>query len=47
MLGGIIFIISIVLSLSWVWSGGMDYMEHMEKNRPDRKGEDQFEEGDN
>jgi hypothetical protein len=37
MIGIIIFTIAIAASLSWLWAGGIDYMN---KNHPDYKGED-------
>ena len=37
MTGIIILGIAILLSLAWLWAGGIDYMS---KNHPDYKGED-------
>lgn len=37
MLGVIILGIAMLLSLAWLWAGGIDYMQ---KNYPDYKGED-------
>jgi len=37
MIGIILFILALVLSLVWLWAGGIDYML---KNHHDYKGED-------
>ena len=37
MVGLILFAIAILLSLAWLWAGGIDYMK---ENHPDYKGED-------
>ena len=37
MIGIILFIFALLLSLVWLWAGGIDYMN---KNHPDYKGED-------
>lgn len=37
MIGIIIFVIAILSSLVWLWSGGIEYMN---KNHPEYKGED-------
>lgn len=37
MIGIFLFMFAIVLSLAWLWVGGIDYMM---KNHPDYKGED-------
>jgi hypothetical protein len=37
MIGIILFTFALLLSLVWLWSGGIDYMN---KNHPDYKGED-------
>lgn len=41
MVGLIIFGISILLSLAWLWAGGIDYMK---QTHPDYKGKDLFNE---
>ena len=43
MVGLIIFGIAALLSLSWLWAGGIAYMH---ENHPDYKGEDLFDEED-
>lgn len=43
MVGLIIFIIAIAASLAWLWTGGIDYMQ---RNHPDYKGYDLFDEED-
>jgi len=37
MIGFILFMLAIILSIAWLWAGGIDYMH---KNHPDYKGED-------
>jgi hypothetical protein len=37
MIGFILFMLAIVLSIAWLWAGGIAYMH---KNHPDYKGED-------
>jgi hypothetical protein len=39
MLGFIILAISFVVTIVWLWAGGIDYMR---ENHPDYKGEDLF-----
>jgi hypothetical protein len=43
MVGLIILAVAILLSLSWLWAGGIDYMH---RNHPDYKGLDLFDEED-
>ena len=43
MVGLIIFVIAIAASLAWLWAGGIDYMQ---RNHPDYKGYDLFDEED-
>jgi len=43
MIGLIIFVIALSASIAWLWAGGIDYMQ---KNHPDYKGEDFFNEED-
>ena len=43
MVGLILFGLAILLSLSWLWAGGIAYMH---ENHPDYKGEDLFGEDD-
>jgi len=43
MVGLIIFGLAVLLSLSWLWAGGIDYIK---QNHPDYKGEDLFDDED-
>ena len=43
MVGLIILIVAMVASLAWLWAGGIDYMQ---RNHPDYKGQDLFDEED-
>ena len=43
MVGLIIFAVAILASLAWLWAGGIDYMQ---RNHPDYKGYDLFDEED-
>lgn len=43
MVGLIIFGLAILFSLVWLWAGGIDYMQ---RNHPDYKGYDLFDEED-
>jgi hypothetical protein len=43
MVGLIIFGLAILLSLVWLWAGGIDYMQ---RNHPNYKGQDLFDEED-
>ncbi len=43
MVGLIILAVAILFSLAWLWAGGIDYMQ---RNHPDYKGQDLFDEED-
>jgi hypothetical protein len=43
MVGLIILVVAMVASLAWLWAGGIDYMQ---RNHPDYKGQDLFDEED-